>query len=224
MGEAMQRSASFASRCSSVPNVVLGAVVALAGTILPAAANSEIPHAVWRQQEIPFVYQGYNTRYSCDALQLKVKRVLGAVAVHDSTTIRPTSCSMIGTTSQIASMQISVVSAAPLNDRTKAELAARGSQQVLLDRLGVRQELGHEFVAQWREIDLARQLKFDAGDCEFLRQFGDQVLSHLAVTIVASEGPCSSAPPRFKQARLKVKALQPVLIDGRVSELRVESR
>jgi hypothetical protein len=179
-------------------------------------AGADIAHAVWRQQEIPFVYQGYNTRYSCDALQLKVKQVLGAVAVHDSTTITPTGCSMIGPTSQIASMQISIVSAAPLNDATRAEFTARSSQQELLDRLGVRQELGQEFVAQWREVDIARQLRFEAGDCEFLRQFGDQVLSRMAVKVIASEGPCAVTPPRFKQARLKVRALAPVSIDSSI--------
>jgi len=177
-------------------------------------ANTDISHAVWRQQEVPFVYQGYTTRYSCDALQLKVKQVLGAVSVHDSTTIRPTGCSMIGTTSQVASMQISIVSAAPLDDATRTEVAARSSQQELFDRLGVRQELGQEFVAQWREVDIARQLRFEAGDCEFLRQFGDQVLSHMAVKVIASEGPCAVTPPRFKQARLKVQALTPISVDG----------
>jgi hypothetical protein len=174
---------------------------------------ADISHAVWRLQEVPFVYQGYNTRYSCDALQLKVKQVLSAVAVHDSTTITPTGCSMIGTTSQVASMQIRIVSAAPLNDAARAEVAARSSQQELLDRLGVRQELGQEFVAQWREVDIARQLRLEPGDCEFLRQFGDQVLSHLAVKVIASEGPCAVTQPRFKQARLKVQALAPLSMD-----------
>jgi len=217
-GQAMRRSITFAEQC----RFVLGSVMALT---LCAAASGEpsredVSHAVWRQQEISFVYQGYITRYSCDALQLKVQQVLAALAVHDSTTIRPTGCSMIGATSQIASMQISVVSAAALTEETRAEIAARSGQQELLNMLGVRQELGQQFPAQWREIDVARQLKFEAGDCEFLRQFGDQVLSRLAVKVIAAEGPCATAPPRFKQARLKIQALTPIDIDGRIGQLR----
>ena len=189
-------------------SVALGTLVAMA---IPLVARSEIPHAVWRLQEIPFVYHGYATRYSCAALQVKLKQVLGAVAAHDSTTIRPLSCSMVGASSQIASMQISVVSAAPLDADTQAEVAARSSRQALLDRLGVHRELDQEFPAQWRDVDLARQLKFESGDCELLRQIGDQVLSHLAVKFIA-EAPCPITPRRFTQPRLKVQALAPLSI------------
>ena len=190
-------------------SVALGALVALA----PFAARSEIPQAVWRLQEIPFVYHGYATRYDCNALRMKLEKVLDAVAVHDSTTIRPMSCSLVGTSSQVASMQISVVSAAPLDAAARAEVAARSSQQVLLDRLGVRRGLGEEFPAHWRDVDLARQLKFESGDCELLRQIGAQVLSHLAVKILAVDSPCPITPRRFAQPRLKVQALAPLTID-----------
>lgn len=210
----MQRSKSLASQLFRRPGVVLGMVL---GTFLsvaaPRVATSDTPRAVWRLQEIPFVYQGYSTRYSCDSLRLKVKQVLGAVAVHESTIV-PTSCNMIGSSSQIASMQISVMSAAPLTPATEAEIAARSSRQELLDRLGVRRELNDEFPAQWREVDVGRQLNMDAGDCEFLRQLGDQVLSHLAVRIVDIEKSCPSTPRRFKQPKLKVEALVPLTIDG----------
>lgn len=195
----------------------IGLVGALLAMVLPLTASSEIPraasHAIWRVQEIPFVYQSFQTRYDCNALRMKVKRVLGAIAVHDSTTIRPIGCSMVGESAQIASMEISVISAAPLTESASAELQARSSKQALLDRLGVRQELGQEFPAQWRDFDLARELRFEAGDCEFLRQLGDQVLSRLAVKVVAIDGPCPVTPRRFKQPRLKVQAFVPVSVD-----------
>ena len=206
----MKRSRYSACQWTSSLRGVLGTVLALA---TPLVAQSEIPHAVWRVQEIPFVYHGHKTRYSCAVLQMKVKQVLGAVAVHESS-ISPTACSMIGESSQVASMQIRVVSAALLTSETRAEVAARSSQQVLFDRLGVRRELGDEFPAQWQELDLGRQLKFESGDCEFLRQISDQVLSRLAVQITAIEGPCPVTPSRFKQPRLKVNVLTPLGIDN----------
>jgi hypothetical protein len=54
--------------------------VALAGVLLPPAVWADSTDggqsAVWAQKEFSFTYQGFTTKYSCDGLHDKMRRVL----------------------------------------------------------------------------------------------------------------------------------------------------
>jgi hypothetical protein len=58
----------------------LASVVALAGVLLPPAVWADSTDggqsAVWAQKEFSFTYQGFTTKYSCDGLHDKMRRVL----------------------------------------------------------------------------------------------------------------------------------------------------
>lgn len=189
---------------------VLGILLSLA--MSPLAFGE--PHvAMWKSQDVRFIYRGYVTTYRCQILGSKVRAVLHAIGAHESTTIQAESCNVLqlagGAPAQVASMRITLVSPALATPELRAELASTAARAELLERFGARSRLDTEFQAVWQQRDLA-SLRMDSGDCELLQQLREQVLSKLAVQILGRDGPCSLSPHRLRKPTLRVLTLLPV--------------
>jgi hypothetical protein len=91
----------------------------------------------------------------------------------------------------------------------KSEAENFESRRVLLERLGVTVHGAQEFPADWRALDIARvrAVKFGPADCELLRQLRVQVLSKLAVKVIAHDRSCSIQ--RLRSPTLKIAVLVP---------------
>ena len=200
-------------RRSRYLSALLSASIVVSSAMLPAHAESQ--RALWKTQQIRFVYRGYTTMYACSVLEAKVRQILGALGAQDGTKVDAQHCNVVHAAStaamQTASLQIDVVSAAPATPELKNTLASQSSRRELLSRLGVEQATADEFPAEWHGVDVAslRQIRLTAGDCELIRQLRDQVFPKLAIQVIASDRSCSLAPHRLREPRLKVLALLP---------------
>jgi hypothetical protein len=189
-----------------------GAGLAILFTLTVApAAQCEGVYALWRSQEIQFVYRGYTTVYACDALGLRVRQVLGAVGALEGTRVRTLGCNANWPFAS-ASLQISVVSPALSTAELKDEIAKDSSRRALLDRLGVQREPAEEFPALWQSVDLSRdrRLKLESSDCELLQQLREQVFPKLAIKVLAKSAACATSSHRFRRPALEVLALMPL--------------
>ena len=196
----------------------------MVSSIAMSAAHAHAQAAFWRMQDMRFVYRGQETIYDCEVLQLKVQQVLGKVGARIGTHVEPIGCHVTRTAdvpAQMATLQIRIVSPALASDEREQESARFESQRALLERLGVPTASTSEFPADWRDIDVVRAgaAKLDGGDCELLLQLREQVLSKLAVKVLAQDRRCSIQ--RLRQPTLKVAVLMPA--SGEATEQRERS-
>jgi hypothetical protein len=186
--------------------------VLLVGLIGSIATNAHSQVAFWRVQDIKFVYNGHTSLYGCVELRHKVFTVLAELGAHVSTSIEMMSCHIARSELplQLATFQLRVVSPALATNEIKNESRNLESRRVLLGKIGASVEEGEAFPADWRELDIARMraAKFGSEDCELLRQLREQVLSKLAVRVIAHDRNCSIQ--RLRRPRLEVAVLVPV--------------
>lgn len=198
-------------KCKSSAQLLSGAILWVALQCV-AVASADTARALWVAQETRFVYRSQLTLYECASIREKVADILDALGARQAT-VHLQSCSIapasIGTPSQLVSMQIQVVHAAPATAELRAALAKQQSRCELLERLGARTLAPEEFVAVWRDVDLVaeRSLRLTSADCELLTQLREQVLPKLAVKVVASNRTCSQTPHRLRKPTFKVLAL-----------------
>jgi hypothetical protein len=193
----------------------LKSVALLIGLIASIAVNAHSQVAFWRVQDIKFVYNGHTSLYGCEALRDKVLTVVAELGAHVSTRIEMLSCHIARSEvpSQLATFQLRVVSPALATSESKNESQNLQSRRVLLEKLGAPVEQAEAFPANWRELDVARMraAKFGYEDCELLRQLREQVLSKLAVKVIAHDRSCSVQ--RLRRPRLEVAVLVPASAD-----------
>ena len=176
-----------------------------------SVAQAHTQAAFWRSQDVRFVYRGQETISASPVLRQKVRQVLGEIGAHIGTRVEPAGCHITRAAdmpAQMATLRIRIVSPALASAHQHQESAKLQSRRILLERLGVQMEPAHEFPADWRNVDVVRgTAKFDSGDCELLRQLREQVLSKLAVKVLAQDRRCSVQ--RLRQPTLKVAVLMP---------------
>jgi hypothetical protein len=200
------------SLASSGPRISCIVVALWLGPTIAITASAHTQAAFWREQELRFVYRGHDAFYDCGALRLKVLQVLGELGAHVSTRVDPITChatSSAQVSSQLAMLQIRIVSPAVATAELKREASRLESRRLLLERLGIAAESQAEFPADWRSVDVAgaRSMKFGSEDCELLRQLREQVLSKLALKVLAHDRSCSIQ--RLRRPTLKVAVLMP---------------
>lgn len=187
-----------------------------AGLLAAAAAAAHTQAAYWRTQDIKFVYRGQSSLYDCASLRIKVQQVLGEIGAQVGTRVDPLGChiSNFAVPTQIATLQIMIVSPAPATSELEQELARLEGRRELLERLGAKPPPTEEFPAGWQDVDIARTstARFGSVDCELLRQLREQVLSKLAVRVLAYDRTCSTQ--RMRPPKLTVAVLVPAGVPG----------
>ena len=184
----------------------------LAGTVARASDDDTIS-AIWKVEQIEFVYSSSTVRYSCEALQRRIAAILYSVGAHSRIAIELTCANGEPVRHANVSLRLAVpVEASEENLRaatdydTRDELVARLKQTQLPSAEDIQR-----FPANWRTVALTRSppLSLGPGDCDLLRAMRDQVFPRLHVRVVSSGMNCGGGPDTRITPRIRVNALMP---------------
>lgn len=170
---------------------------------------SNVTEAVWKKQDVVFVYQSDTTYYNCAALQDKLRLILMHIGARRDVIVQPHACV---DEAGMVSFKMTLHSPVPATQENVKALTTYDSQAVLTARVRGEQLLTAEelprFAAEWRTVSFARnrKLRLDAGDCDLVQQLRRQVLPKLSVN-VTHEVRCSIMSRNLGPPRLTVSAL-----------------
>jgi hypothetical protein len=154
----------------------------------PLAMADESPDvaAVWVQKEVRFIYTGFTTKYSCDGLEDKMRRVLLALGARSDLKMTPYGCLRSGTPEINSGVRV-----------VMHVLQAAGPAG------------GAPVAAHWQTVDvLAGRDAVDASlDCELIAQLKRDVLPLFAPRQVDYKAVCSAFQPVAGGTQLKAQVL-----------------
>lgn len=184
--------------------LVLSLVAAVAGAAEPI-------EAVWKPQQITFVYSGQTTHYTCYALERKLKLVLQALGAHEDIVVDRTACSDIAGARFHVSFRSPVVASTEniqlITTYDAAEvLAARLNKQTLASAEDL-----PRFSAVYQDVSFARdrRMNLQSADCELVEHVRRQLLPTLAARVVTNRVFCTPGYPSITRPRLIVSVLLP---------------
>jgi len=175
-----------------------GTAAALAAAFLltcaPAWANAAeaaaAPEsAVWVQKQINFRYVGFTTKYSCDGLRDRMRRILLQLGARDDLKMAGYGCAGVNGPETTPGVRIVMHVLQPAS-ATAAQAVA----------------------AHWKTVDLLadRDLLDAARDCELISQLDREVLPLFAARHVEYSATCSVHTPLVGGTRLKLDVLAAV--------------
>lgn len=173
------------ARLRAVTAVLVVAVCG--GATAPLAANGgEEAAAVWVQKEVNFRYAGFTTKYSCDGLQDKMRRLLLQLGARDD--LKMTGYGCLGVNAPETTPGVRIV-------------------MHVLQPAGAAP--GQTVAAHWKSVDLlADRDLFDAArDCELISQLDRDLLPLFAARHVDYSARCSVHTPLVGGTRLKADVL-----------------
>jgi len=157
------------------------------GTSAPvAAADSGDGAAVWVPKELNFRYVGFTTKYSCDGLRDKVRRILLQLGARADLKVTGYGCISVNTPETTPGVHIAMHVLQPASATP-----------------------GQTVAAHWKTVDLlADRNLVDAGlDCELVSQLDRDVLPLFAPRHVDYSAACSVNNPLIGGTRLKADVL-----------------
>jgi hypothetical protein len=155
---------------------VLGVVVMFSCVCAWAAApagdaGSNSQSALWAAKNFDFAYRGFTTKYSCDGLRQKMRRVLTRLGARADMQLRAYGCTRLIAPDPFAgvSMQIHVLQPSDSHD-------------------------GQSVPAHWQRVDLlANRDPVDAAaDCELIEQIKQKILPLFATRNVDAVSDCAN--------------------------------
>jgi hypothetical protein len=207
------------------PVVALAASAWVAAVSGASAAGPDTARAVLKAQEIKFNYQSFNTFYSCDGIEGKVKRILLALGATKELEVEARGCadsselisdlrrSPNAVSPRSPAVTIRVTSAVEATPEALAELEKTRTQRELTARVrgnrGTALDAEAQFDAPWKPVSLSKggALDLEPGDCELIAALRKQVLPKLGVRIVKDNLKCSPRDVNRFQPQLEVEAL-----------------
>jgi hypothetical protein len=152
----------------------------------PVAADSADAAAVWVPKEVNFVYVGFTTKYTCDGLQAKMRRILLQLGARDDLKVTPLGCMRINAPETSPGVRIVMHVLQP------ASAAA-----------------GQTVTAHWKSVDvLADRNVVDAAlDCELISQLKHDVLPLFTARHVDYSAVCAANKALIGGTRLKADML-----------------
>lgn len=150
------------------------------------AAGSGEEGATWVQKVVNFRYVGFTTKYSCDGLRDRMRRILLQLGARDDLKLTGYGC--IGVNSPETTPGVRIV----MHVLQPAAAAA-----------------GQTVAAHWKSVDLLadRDLLDAALDCELISQVNRDVLPQFALRHVDYRATCSAHTPLIGGTRLKADVL-----------------
>jgi len=145
--------------------------------------------AVWMPKELNFAYQGFTTKYSCDGLQDKMKRVLIKLGARHDLQVRGWGCTRLQGPDPFAGVRIKMNVLQPAGKQ--------GGQAV---------------PAHWQLVDVLagpddRDPVDAAGDCELIEQIKQKLLPLFATRNVDYRSTCEWHHLLVGATRLKAEVL-----------------
>jgi hypothetical protein len=135
--------------------------------------------AVWMAKELSFVYQGFTSRYSCDGLFEKMRRVLLELGARDDLDVSRYGCTAAtGSPDPFPGVRIkmNVLTPAPAANASPADGRPPAAT----------------VPAQWKKVDvrLNRDPVYEAGDCELIEQIKQKILPQFTTRNVEFSSNC----------------------------------
>jgi hypothetical protein len=156
---------------------------AQAPAVSPAGTKAE---AVWAPRDLNFDYRGFTTKYTCDGLRDKVRRVLTRLGARADMQLRAYGCARLTAPDSFAGvrMQIHVLQPSDSNE-------------------------GHSVPAHWQRVDLlANRDPVDAAaDCELIEQIKQKILPLFATRNVDAVSVCAYRQLLVGGTRLRADVL-----------------
>jgi hypothetical protein len=181
------------------------ALLALSTTCARGDEASDSVEAVWKQQQLSFVYRSSGAVHTCSALRSRLRSLLVLLGAHETTTVNVQRCDESASTLHIAiaSPFVAGEAGAAEPDAT-AQLVAR-----LRGEDPAAQDAPPPFPAHWKTISFANalSLRLTPADCELLIQVRQLVVPKLAVRVVSDRMRCSSDLNSGNRPQLVVAAL-----------------
>ena len=178
--------------------------------------------AVWNEQEIEFTYMGFTSYYSCDGLRDKVRYLLRQLGAREDLKVRSAGCARMSGPEMFPRVRINAAVAVPATPERLEKLAAEASKRELIARVNRRSstvgEATEQFGASTRVVEFRDRPngKIQAGDCELMERFRDEVLPKLELRVVESDIRCIPRSVHPGSIRLVVEVLDPVRPDAQV--------
>jgi hypothetical protein len=153
------------------------------------SAGSGRESAVWAPKELNFVYQGFTTKYSCDGLQDKMRKVLIKLGARHDLQVRNWGCTRLSGPDPFAGVRIKM-----------NVLQPAGTQG------------GPAVPAHWKMVDLLadpddRDPVDAAGNCELIEQIKRKVLPLFATRNIDYGTTCERHHLLAGATRLKAEVL-----------------
>jgi hypothetical protein len=163
-----------------------GAALAFAAALLACAPVWAGPQsAVWVPKELNFVYRGFTTRYSCDGLQERMRRILLQLGARDDLKVMRFGCLSVNAPETTPGVRIIMHVLQPAS-ATAAQTVA----------------------AQWKTVDLADRDPYKASlDCQLIAQLDREVLPLFATRQVDFSAACPAYTAVVGGTRLKADVL-----------------
>jgi hypothetical protein len=177
-----------ARRNAPVTAVLLGVSLCAAAGSASAAETAGDVASVWVPKEVNFVYVGFTTKYTCDGLQAKMRRILLQLGARDDLKVTPLGC-----------MRVNAPETTP---------GVRIVMNVLQPASGT---AGQTVAAHWKSVDVLadRKLVDAALDCELISQLNRDVLPLFAARHVDYSAACAANKALIGGTRLKADVLVP---------------
>jgi hypothetical protein len=166
-----------------------------------ATPAGEGQSAVWTQKELTFVYMGFTTRYSCDALRDKVKGVLLDLgAEKKGLKVQELGCSTpFGRPDPFPGVRVKMRVLQPAG-------ATAGDKQTPV-------------AAHWKPVNLKVRDSFsnDSGECELVEQIKQKIVPLFAARNVDLQTDCIPHQASATRPSLKLEVLAPDEQDSRTA-------
>ena len=168
---------------------LLATALVLVSAAAPAQTSSTasrgVIEAIWRVQQFDFDYRTTRGSYACDALRARLANVLRALGAHESVRVEMSCAGPRQITGVRARISVAVpVEATEENLQAATAFDARTRLLARLGKLRLPTAAQVErFPAAWRRVPLGPRgrYRFDAGDCELLRDVQQQIFPQLRV-------------------------------------------
>jgi hypothetical protein len=183
------RTTALITRClAALAAGLVSATVCAGAGPGPSGAPSADLAAVWVPKEVNFVYVGFTTKYSCDGLQDRVRRILLRLGARDDLKLIRYNCIGFNAPETHPGVRILMHVLQP---------ASAGAEQTV--------------AARWQTVDVfADRDPFDAArDCELISQLDRDVVPLFTARHIDYSATCSVHTPLVGGTRLKLDVLVP---------------
>ena len=181
----------MAKRIAFIRRVTLAMLTVAFGTLPVARAADHPTSAQWQKHEYEFHYVGFDSAYSCDWLQEKVRLLLKASGARPDMKITG-SCLVLNGPSPDATAKMIFYALAPANNDSGQ---ASGSSTIV--------------PAVWRSVSLRDHspITLESLDCELVAQFRDQILPMFTTRQIIDRTRCRPGEDAPYQLNLQFDAL-----------------